>query len=107
MTKWDVSHMHDWKWKDLPTGAIIPTGGNAVEYKTGGWRSMRPDLIPEKCTNCMICWILCPDSSIRVEDERMVGFDFDHCKGCGICAAECPTKAIAMIEEAAAEGEAG
>jgi len=47
----------------------------------------------------MICWIYCPDSSILVEDGKMIGFDYKHCKGCGICAAECPTKAIEMRDE--------
>jgi len=40
--------------------------------------------------------------SIVVEDGRMTGFDYYHCKGCGICAEVCPVKAIAMTVEAEA-----
>jgi pyruvate ferredoxin oxidoreductase delta subunit len=47
----------------------------------------------------MICWVFCPDSSILVKEEKMVGIDYDHCKGCGICAHECPTGALEMKPE--------
>jgi len=87
-------------WKDIPIGGMIVEAGNAVRYQTGEWRSFRPVVDQEKCTNCLTCWIYCPDSSILVEDEEMVGFDYDHCKGCGICAANCPFDAIEMREEA-------
>ena len=96
---WDFSKIKEWKVGDFPEGAIIPDAGTAVQYKTGGWRSQKPEFIPEKCTHCMICWVFCPDTSIQVEDEKMVGIDLDHCKGCGICAVECPTDAIEMKEE--------
>ncbi len=86
-------------WKDIPIGGVILEAGNTVEYKTGTWRAFRPIRDVEKCTNCLICWVYCPDSSILVENEKMVGFDLDHCKGCGVCAKECPVDCIEMIEE--------
>ena len=88
-------------WREIPIGGIVPEPGTAVEYNTGSWRTYRPVLDKEKCINCMICWISCPDSSIKILDGKMIGFDYDHCKGCGICAEECPKKvrAITMVEE--------
>lgn len=84
-------------WKELPIGGLITEGGNAVEYETGSWRTFKPVLNQELCNNCLLCWIFCPDTSVLVQDEKMIGFDYDHCKGCGICAAECPKKAITMV----------
>jgi pyruvate ferredoxin oxidoreductase delta subunit len=86
-------------WKSIPIGGLILKAGNAVEYETGDWRAFRPIRDEEKCTNCLICWILCPDGSILVEDEKLTGIDLAHCKGCGICARECPVDASNMVEE--------
>ena len=88
--------------KNLPIGGVITKGGTAHEYVTGGWKKLRPVLDKGKCTNFLICWVMCPDSAVIVEDGKMIGFDMEHCKGCGICAEECPdkVKAIKMEEEA-------
>lgn len=88
-------------WQALPEGGDIVPGGTAADYYTGGWRTFRPVLDLEKCINCLICWIFCPDSAIVVEDGKVKGFNYDICKGCGICAVECPPKykAIEMIKE--------
>ncbi len=82
--------------KELPLGGVIPKGGTAHDYSTGGWRKLRPVVDTEKCTNCLICWVMCPDSAVITQDGKMVGFDMEHCKGCGICAKECPADAIEM-----------
>ncbi len=29
-------------WREIPIGGVIVEGGNAVEYKTGGWRASGP-----------------------------------------------------------------
>jgi pyruvate ferredoxin oxidoreductase delta subunit len=82
-------------WHDIPIGGMILEAGNAVEYITGSWRAFRPVRGQAECSHCFQCWLFCPDSSILVdaEQEKMAGFDLDHCKGCGICAAVCPVNA--------------
>ena len=100
--KWDISSIDSWKTDDFPLGAAIPEAGNSQYYVTGGWRSERPIRDKETCTECLICWIMCPDSAIRTENEQLADdeFDLDHCKGCGICANECPTVLLIFVREA-------
>ena len=82
---------------------MILEAGSAVKFKTGSWRAFKPIWIEENCTQCLFCWLYCPDMSVKVEDGKMFGFDYDYCKGCGVCARECPgkkgNKAIVMEEE--------
>lgn len=99
MSDFDISKYSEWKDEDYPTGAVIPEAGNSCQYITGGWRSARPVRDAEACTQCLICWIFCPDSSVCLKDGKVDSFDYDHCKGCGICANECPSKAIQMVPE--------
>lgn len=86
-------------WKDIDMALIVKRGGTAEEFKTGDWRSSKPLWNKDKCKQCLICWLFCPDSSIKVVDEKMTGIDYDHCKGCGICSKECPFGAIEMEVE--------
>ncbi len=84
---------------EVPIGGVIPSNGNTVFYKTGSWRTQRPIFNDNVCTDCLLCWLHCPDDSIILEEGKVVGIDADHCKGCGICAAECgskPVKAMTM-----------
>ena len=97
--KWDISKIDSWTHKEFPPGAVIPESGNSNDYVTGGWRSDRPWRDDEKCTQCLLCWIVCPDTSINVAGEKVTTFDLDHCKGCGICAQVCPVDAIDMVPE--------
>jgi pyruvate ferredoxin oxidoreductase delta subunit len=99
VTKWDISGINTWKAEQFPRGAVIPEAGNSRDYVTGGWRSERPCRDDEKCTQCLICWIYCPDSAVNVVDEKVTTFNLDHCKGCGVCANECPSDAITMVPE--------
>ncbi len=89
--------MREKSWREIPIGGIIEDAGNAETYETGSWRTYRPIWDPEKCIHCLACWIACPDSAILLEDGKMIGIDYAHCKGCGICAFECPDK-ISAIE---------
>ncbi|GAB4278649.1 MAG: pyruvate synthase subunit PorD [Coriobacteriia bacterium] len=101
--KWDITRIDSWTADDFPRGAVIPEAGNSHYYVTGGWRSERPIRDLDKCTQCLICWIDCPDSAILVENEQLAeeAFDLDHCKGCGVCANVCPADAIRMENEQA------
>jgi pyruvate ferredoxin oxidoreductase delta subunit len=107
----------DRPWTEVNRGGVVTEPGNSVTYITGTWRTMRPVRDLDQCTQCLICWIMCPDSSITVEDGKVAGFDYDHCKGCGICADQCPVnvkkphavtgqmgKVIQMIPEADTDG---
>lgn len=86
-------------WRDIPIGGMIVEAGSAEEYETGDWRTYRPVVDQDACIDCLQCWIHCPDASIQVEEEKMTGFDYKHCKGCGICAQICPADAIQMEKE--------
>ncbi len=84
------------KYQDLTIGGNIYTAGNAKEFKTGDWRSIRPEYISDKCKQCGLCFPVCPDDAIPVENGNRKDFDFDACKGCGVCAKVCPFGAIEM-----------
>ena len=84
----------------LTIGGNIYEAGNAKEFKTGDWRSIKPVFHPELCKQCGMCFAVCPENSIPVgNDYKRADFDFDYCKGCGVCAQVCPFGAITMEEE--------
>lgn len=89
----------------LTIGGNIYKSGNAREFKTGDWRSLKPIFIEEKCKQCGLCYPVCPDNSIPVDPETLnrKEFNYDYCKGCGVCAKVCPFGAIEMKEEGAVE----
>lgn len=95
------------KYNEIPMAANIIKPGNATEYKTGGWRAERPIHKDETCLwvkngTCGLCWIFCPDNSVKLieKDGKFIyEYDLDFCKGCGICANQCPTQSIHMIME--------
>jgi pyruvate ferredoxin oxidoreductase delta subunit len=86
-------------WRELQVGCVISEPGNASQYKTGDWRSMRPVVDKEKCIRCGVCYLFCPDMAIYKNDEGFFVSDLYYCKGCGICARECFTGCISMIPE--------
>jgi len=87
------------KWNGIPIGGQIIEAGNSVEFNTGDWRSMRPVWHEDKCKHCMFCWAVCPDMSIIVKNEKVIGIDYDHCKGCGVCTKQCKFGALEFVAE--------
>lgn len=100
---WDISNFDHWDASQFPTGMVGLEAGNSRDYVTGGWRSEKPVWTEENCKHCMLCWISCPDSSIIVENRKMTGINYQHCKGCGVCAVECKFDALHMVPEHAEE----
>jgi len=84
-------------WQELaPGGTVQPAA--AVQPHTGGWRTgLKPSVELDKCVNCLLCWLHCPDSAVVLDGATFTGFDYDYCKGCEICAAVCPVEAITMV----------
>lgn len=83
-------------WREITDGGFIYGSGNSRTFLTGEWRTNAPVWNPYKCQQCLLCFPVCPDSSIPVHNSERGEFDFDHCKGCGICAEVCPFDAIAF-----------
>lgn len=86
-------------WKNLEIGLIIKEPGSAREYKTGDWRSQRPEWDEQKCIKCGACYLYCPEAAISMNAEGYPEVDLFYCKGCGICARECWTGCFKMLPE--------
>jgi pyruvate ferredoxin oxidoreductase delta subunit len=86
-------------WKDLEIGCIVTEPGNARVYRTGDWRSQKPNYDFSRCLKCGVCQIYCPEGCIKQNAEGYFEADLYYCKGCGICSRECPTWVISMKEE--------
>jgi 2-oxoacid:acceptor oxidoreductase delta subunit (pyruvate/2-ketoisovalerate family) len=86
-------------WSELGVGGVVRPG-HAPRPRTGGWRTgVRPVVDLERCIDCLLCWLYCPDSAVGVDAGAFAGIDLDVCKGCELCAAVCPVAAIAMEPE--------
>jgi pyruvate ferredoxin oxidoreductase gamma subunit len=79
--------------------ARISAAANSILRETGGWRTFRPVLVPDKCNGCWLCFAYCPDGVISMTREDRPVIDYDHCKGCQICVHECPTEALVAERE--------
>ena len=86
-------------WSELnPGGAVRPD--EAEHARTGSWRTgLKPEVDFSGCVNCLLCWLYCPDSAIRLDGTTFVGFDYEVCKGCELCQAVCPAGAIRMVRD--------
>lgn len=86
----------DCKWSDLTEGMQVYGESTSVEFHTGEWASVKPQLNEELCRHCLMCIPVCPDSCISVVDGARGPIDYNHCKGCGICVKTCPFGALTM-----------
>lgn len=83
--------------KNYSLAGTIKDDGNSLKVKTGSWRNKHPVHLKDKCKNCMLCVVYCPEDCIKHTDNAILeGMDLDYCKGCGVCAKVCPFHAITM-----------
>ncbi|MGC8631047.1 MAG: 4Fe-4S binding protein [Thermoprotei archaeon] len=94
-------------WQEVTDGGTVLNPPNSLQLnKTGSWRTYRPIIDQNKCIDCRICLLVCPDSVITKKDVQVgkhnyeYDIDYDFCKGCLVCENECPAKAISHIDEA-------
>ena len=86
-------------YEELAPGGVLPAS-SAEHPHTGSWRTqVKPRVNVERCVNCLLCWVNCPDSAVVLRGTDFYGFDHDYCKGCELCSEVCPTGAIEMVEE--------
>jgi len=92
-----------WGYDNAPLGGVNPIFGSSVSNDLSASRNgYIPVFDKEKCINCGMCDIYCPDMVYQFTlgeykgKETMVnlGPDYRHCKGCLRCVEVCPTKAI-------------
>ncbi len=84
------------KLSEYPVGTSFRAGH--LVTKNAGWRNEKPVINLQKCTNCLQCYLYCPDGVI-FKSENKVSIDYDFCKGCGICPTVCKFGAIHMERE--------
>lgn len=94
---------------NAPIGGIIVNPGNSVLKDLSISRQgFVPTFLREKCTDCGLCDMTCPDYCFDWEKgtdkrgkEAMVlkGFNTNHCKGCLKCVEICPTGALIKTRE--------
>ena len=82
--------------KDLPTGTYA--SGMLLTETMEGWRTEKPVIDVDKCIECKMCYLVCPEGVIYEENGRCM-IDYRFCKGCGICSRECVGKCIKMVKE--------
>lgn len=84
-------------WREMSTGCIVEEPGNAKNYKTGDWRSLKPAYNKDRCIKCGVCYMFCPDAAVKLEEDGYIKINDFYCKGCGICSKECPVGAFKMV----------
>ena len=91
--------MFDLRKESIEKFPEVPSApGGTILGTFGGWRTLKPVYDSKKCTQCLLCWIYCPEGAIKKTKDK-VEINYDFCKGCGICAHECKFDAIIMVRE--------
>lgn len=94
----------EWGYETQPIGGILPAPGNAAWNDLSASRTgSMPILDKEKCINCGVCDLVCPDMCLAWGDgeiggkyeRELMGVDYRYCKGCLRCVESCPTGALA------------
>lgn len=91
-------------YKEMDKAGVWYTDVDVIEYgshqvKTGSWGEWDIIWDEEKCTDCAMCWYICPDFAIQREkgDDglwHMSRVDQFHCKACLNCIEICPVNAL-------------
>lgn len=102
------SQSMEWGYRTAPQGGINPHFGNSVINDLSPSRQgYIPLFIQERCINCGLCDVTCPDMVFQFQKgiykgkEMMVnkGLDYYHCKGCLRCVTICPSNALVSAKE--------
>jgi pyruvate ferredoxin oxidoreductase gamma subunit len=89
-------------------GVITAPGSTVWNDLTSSRIGWLPVLDPEKCIQCAMCDMVCPDLCLAWSYEgnepvprsaRLVGIDYRYCKGCLRCVESCSTGAMSRQEE--------
>lgn len=101
---------------NAPIGGAITNPGNSVLKDLSASRQgFLPYFIREKCEDCALCEMVCPDYCFVWVDNKdpdtkknlkLIGVDYQYCKGCLKCVEICPTGALQEMRETEGLAEA-
>ncbi len=89
-------------------GAIVNPGNTVLKDLSASRQGFLPAFRREKCVNCALCELACPDLCFVWADNPdrkarvrrvLVGIDYQYCKGCLKCVEVCPTAALEAVRE--------
>jgi pyruvate ferredoxin oxidoreductase gamma subunit len=101
--KFNYHTTQKWGYVNAPIGGVNPQRGGTIVNDLSASRSgYIPLFIPERCINCALCDITCPDMVFQFKEGEYknkrwminLGPDYHHCKGCMRCVEICPTEAL-------------
>lgn len=96
-------------YENAPIGGVNPAPGSTITNDLSASRQgYIPLFIKERCINCGLCEITCPDMVFQFEKGQYkgrempvnLGPDYHYCKGCLRCVSICPTNALVCGKEA-------